>query len=230
LKDIHCHILPGIDDGPRNLQDALKMARMAVKDGVHTIVATPHCYDNVYDCQRFDIPTLCANFNDSLRTEKIALTVVPGAEIRLCPELISLIDSKQIVADRKNASPLLLELPEIFIPDAVKKTIRMLRERDVRCIIAHPERNSFILSKNELLTGSLFADTKLQITAGSLLGNFGKNSQLLARYILKMSNCSHIGSDAHNTHQRKPVLAKAVKYAARTIGQKTAETMVGKGK
>jgi len=226
LIDIHCHILPGIDDGPKDVKTALKMAKIAVKDGIEIIIATPHCYDGVFDCQSYDIIALCAEFNELLNQQKINLMVLPGAEIRLVPELIQLVDEGETVVLGGFVSTLLLELPEIFIPHVVENTISMLCRRGVRCIIAHPERNSLILSKNELITGMVFAGAELQISGGSLLGDFGLKAKFFAQRLLCSSGCCYLASDGHNIKKRKPVLAKAVKNASKIIGNDAAKRLV----
>jgi protein-tyrosine phosphatase len=226
LIDIHCHILPGIDDGPKDVKTALKMAKIAVKDGVRLIIATPHCYDGVFDCQSLDIVALCAEFNELLNQQRINLMILPGAEIRLAPELVRLVDEGKTVALGGFVSTLLLELPEIFIPDVVENTIRILCRKGVRCIIAHPERNSLILSKNELVTGMVFAGAELQISGGSLLGDFGLKTKFLAQRFLRSDGRCYLASDGHNTKKRKPVLAKAVKNASKIIGSDAAKRLV----
>ncbi len=226
LIDIHCHILPGIDDGPASIHDALKMARLAAKDGVHTIVATPHCFDGVYNCQGQDVVTRCEEFNAVLAHENIDLKVLPGAEVRLTPELCRAVEQGRALTLADSQSWLLLELPEMFIPDAVDMTIRSLRDAGVTTIIAHPERNSMIMGKPEVLDRLIRIGAEMQLTADSLLGGFGKDSKKLALQLLKMSVHCYLGSDGHCAKKRKPVLAKAVKVAAKHIGNEAANDLV----
>lgn len=227
MIDIHCHILPGIDDGADDLKTALKMARIAVKDGVKIVVATPHCYDGVYNCQYDDIGVLCKEFNDTLHEQGIELTVLPGAEVRLTPELIKLFERGDVVTFGGQDRYLLLELPEIFIPEAVFRVIKHLQLSNTRCIVAHPERNTFVLNQNKIIDGLIFAGAKLQVTGGSLTGMFGKEAKLLAQQILKtqQSRC-YLASDGHCTSKRKPILKKALKLASRMVGVEAATDMV----
>jgi protein-tyrosine phosphatase len=226
LIDIHCHILPGIDDGPGDMKESLAMARLAVKDGIRSIVATPHCCDGVYNCQEYDIVDLCARFNKALHLEKIDLKVFPGAEVRLTPELPLAIEQGKVMKLAGGKACVLLELPEMFIVEGAVRTIKLLRRSGIRCIIAHPERNSLILGKKEVLQSLIAVGAEMQITGGSLTGDFDRNSRNLANLILQMPVTSYLASDGHCSRRRKPLLAKAVKAAAKSIGHERAKMLV----
>ncbi len=226
MIDIHCHILPGLDDGPQDLQAALNMSRISVRDGVHTVIATPHCYDGVYDCQNHDIIALTAMFNAALREEKIDLTVLPGAEIRLTPELLDNFARGNLLTLGNGSSAVLLELPEMFIPDAVVRVIKKLLSCGVRSILAHPERNNLILSKQEILDALVYAGAELQFTGDSLTGGFGRKARLLVEKFLQRDVRCYLASDGHCSKNRKPVLSRAVKCAGRLAGRETAYEMV----
>lgn len=226
MIDIHCHILPGIDDGPGNIKDALKMARLAVKDGVRTIIATPHCFDGVYDCQNHDIVSICEEFNIVLYSEKIPLVVLPGAEIRLTPELPTEIEQGRVLTLADSNQAVLLELPEMFIPQSVSRVIWLLRESGLRTIIAHPERNTMILTNNAIINELITAGAEFQLTAGSLLGEFGSPSMKVALQLLHREGQCYIASDGHCIKKRKPLLSKALKVAAKNIGKGRADKLV----
>ncbi len=226
MIDMHCHILPGIDDGPKDLSTALKMGRLAVKDGITAIVATPHCFDGVYNCQQYDIKTLCENLDMAFQRENIPLRIVPGAETRLTPEFLNLVERDEMVTLGNSGKNVLLELPDYFLPDAVCEVFKLLRNKKVRCIVAHPERNPLILSNNHILDGMVDAGAALQITAGSLTGFFGKEPQVLARRILKMPCGRFLASDGHCIKKRKPILAKARKIVRKLAGDEIAQEMV----
>lgn len=226
MIDIHCHILPGIDDGPKDLSSALKMGRMAVKDGITAIVATPHCFDGVYNCQQYDIRALCEKLDMAFQRESIPLRIIPGAEIRLTPEFLNLVEQDEMITLGSSGKDVLLELPDFFLPDAVCEVFKLLRNKKVRCIVAHPERNALILSNNHILERLVDAGAALQITAGSLTGFFGKEPQVLARGILKLSCEQFLASDGHCIKKRKPVLGKAKKIVRKLAGDAIARKMV----
>lgn len=226
MIDIHCHILPGIDDGAKDLEESLKMARIAVKDGVTTIIATPHCYDGVYDCQQHDIPELCGQLSGVLAEKNIPLQILPGAEVRLGPELLENFNGGRVLTLGDAGRIVLLELPEIFFIEGVLNIIQGLREVDVRCIIAHPERNSLLHNRKEVVKILVNAGAELQLTAGSLLGDFGKEIKLFAEDLLQSEATLYLASDAHCPKRRKPQLKKALKRAGRFMGSADVEKIV----
>jgi protein-tyrosine phosphatase len=226
LIDIHCHILPAIDDGPENVKEALKMAQLAVKDGVHTIIASPHCYDGVYNCQKIDILKHCVEFNNVLKKEKIPLTVLSGAEVRLTPELLLAVEQGRALTLADAHGYLLLELPELFIPEVAAGIIRSLRKAEICTILAHPERNSMVLGKREIIERLIDAGAEIQITGDSLLGAFGWEPQKMACRLLQMDARCYLASDGHCLRRRKPVLAKALKAAGKVIGKENAAGLV----
>ncbi|MFC1830815.1 tyrosine-protein phosphatase [Thermodesulfobacteriota bacterium] len=226
MIDIHCHILPEVDDGPQSLKTALKMARIAVKDGVDTIIATPHSYDGAYNCQPKDIIARCNKFNDILNRENIKLSVLPGAEVRLTPEFLVAFDQGKVLTLGNSYNALLLELPDRFIPDAVVRIIKKLKIRGIICILAHPEKNSLLLSRNEILKELVFAGAELQITADSLTGGCGRESKLMAQKCILMNVRCYLASDGHDTWKRKPVMSKALKVASKLVGKNAAHEMV----
>lgn len=226
MIDIHCHILPNLDDGPRELADALKMAKMAEKDGIHTIIATPHCCNGVYSSRIEDINRTCGLLNGELETKKIGVKILPGAEVRLTPELIELYADGQLMTMAGSLRFLLLELPEMFIVQSVSRVIEQLQRRGVQAIIAHPERNVTILKRIDTVKALTYAGASLQITADSLTNNFGPDIARAAEVIVAMEGTHFVASDAHDTRNRRPVLSKAHKRLKKLVGNCRAEEII----
>lgn len=208
------------------MQGSVKMAKIAAKDGVKTIVATPHCFDGRYECQLKDIPDRCDELNIELRKKNIDVQVVPGGEIRLQPDLVERYNTGQIPTLGENGAVLLVELPEMFLVEGVTSLIKLLCNQRVRCIIAHPERNGLILGKKEIIQELVFSGAELQITGDSLLGKFGKEIKKFSEYILLGNGCCYLASDAHCDRLRKPLLKKAVKRATKLLGEDAARELV----
>lgn len=215
MIDIHCHILPGVDDGPATLAEAVRMARIAVKDGIKTVVATPHCFDGAYNCEKLDIAAACRALEKEFHLRRIPLTVVPGAEVRLTPEFLGLFRNNKVPFLGGAKACLLIELPEMFIIDGVIRVVRLLQESNVRCIVAHPERNSQILARPEIVSKLIAAGAEMQLTAASVLGDFGRAQRDLARKILGVEGICWLASDGHCSKRRKPRLKKAVRIAGK---------------
>ena len=225
MIDIHCHILPGIDDGPRHLDDALAMVRLAVQDGIRTIIATPHCHDGVYEGQLHDIRAACVRFNAVLAAENLPLQVLAGAEIRFTPEFVEALNAGRLPS-LAGQGAFLLELPELFITEAVVRVIKFLKKKNARCILAHPERNALLLSRNAILTQLVEAGAELQLTAGSLAGEFGNEAKVFSGRILQSGATCYLASDGHCCRRRKPLLAKGVRLAEKLIGREKATALV----
>lgn len=228
MIDIHCHILPNLDDGPGSQNEALKMAQVAEKDGIGTIIATPHCGDGVYNNEKEEIHRACVLLNNALNAKKIRVTVLPGAEIKLTPELIEAYDDGQLVTLAGSMRYLLLELPEMFIIQSVTRIIEQLRKRGVYAIIAHPERNMTILHRMDIANTLSHAGAGLQLTADSLIGKFGSEIAETAKAIVKLDGLHFIASDAHDSRSRRPVLSKALRKLKGIVGNDRAEEIVFK--
>ena len=225
MIDIHCHILPGIDDGPEWTRDSLEMARLAAADGVRTIIATPHCHDGVYEAQHHDIAAACARLNAVLIAKNVPLKILPGAEIRLTPEFIQSFSAGQLLG-LGSPDAVLLELPELFITEAVLRVVRHLKKRKVRCILAHPERHTLLCSQETILAQLVEAGAELQLTAGSLAGEFGSKAKASSRRLLQSGAVCYLASDGHCHRRRKPLLTRGVQLAEKIIGREGAVALV----
>lgn len=226
MIDIHSHILPGIDDGPENLESSLNMARMAVADGTRAMVATPHTLNGLYLNKRKDVIEGVEAFNARLENESIALKVLPGSDVALSPELISAFDSGEVASINDNKTYLLAELPPHFIPENIYKIIFELRTRGITPVITHPEREESIIKKPEILVNLVERGCLSQLTAASISGVFGKRIKGFARHLLKHRLAHIIASDCHSPDGRPPGLTMAVKEAAKLIGKDFATKMV----
>ena len=206
MIDIHAHILPGMDDGPSTREEALEMARTAVANGIGVIVATPHCLNGVYNNWRKEILAACAEFSAELENQNIPLTVLPGSEVRLSPEIIDALDSGRLMTMNDAGRHITLELPDQFIPKATVSFINRLRSRGITPIISHPERNPAIQHNVELLSDIIAAGALSQITAASFTGGFGEGAMKCCQRILALRLVDFVASDAHSPKERPPVL------------------------
>lgn len=218
---MHCHILPGLDDGPDTVDEAIKIAKAAVKEGVTTVVATPHCYNGVYTSPAGVIDEGCRLLNEHLVARKVPLVVLPGSEIRITNDTVQLWDDNQLVGLNGNRHVLLLELPNLFIVEGINLLIRRLVDKGVQPIIAHPERNPVILKQPEVVTSLIYHGAIMQITAGSLTGDFGRYSEACAERMCVADQVAIVASDVHPG--RKNRLKAAHKRIAGLVGTDKAE-------
>lgn len=226
MIDIHCHILPNLDDGPEDLDAALKMAKVAEKDGIDTIIATPHCCNGVYNNVINDISQACAILNGALVAKKIKVRILPGAEVRLTPELIDNHANGHLMTMADSLRYLLVELPQMFIVESVINVLEQLREKGIQVIIAHPERNMAILNNINAVNLLAYSGASMQLTADSLTGKYGPEIARAAEVIVSMDGTHFVASDAHDARVRRPVLSKAIKKLKKIVGSSRTDEIV----
>ncbi|MBU5443478.1 MULTISPECIES: tyrosine-protein phosphatase [unclassified Paenibacillus] len=201
MIDLHCHILPGLDDGPKTAEGSLKLAAAAIRNGIHTVVATPHHATRRYHNSASKIRKAVDRMNERLRLRSMPLTVLPGQEFRLHPSYLSDYDrgKLQTLAD---SMYLLVELPSRAIPPYFNEFAEWMSRSRLQIVIAHPERNLEVVERPELLLEWRERGIFLQVTSQSLLGLFGRRIQRTAAIICKRKWAHMLASDAHNTLQR----------------------------
>ena len=226
MIDIHAHILPGLDDGPATMADALEMARIAVEDGIRIIVATPHCLNGLYNNYREGILSACSEFNLILKKECIPLEVLPGSEVHLGMEILEDIESGRLMTLNDTGRYFFLELPDQFILQTLVGFIVLLEKMNVTPIIAHPERNMAIQRNVKLLQDLISTGALSQITARSLTGGFGSPALQCSLQIIELNLAHFMASDAHSSETRPPILSKAVEKLSALTGKADAQRMV----
>ena len=219
--DIHCHLLPGIDDGSPDRETSLAMARMAVADGTKAIIVTPHQLGN-YSRNRGDvIRQQTVQLQELLRQHQIPLEIQPGADVRIEDNMIELLGSGDVLSLGDKRKHVLLELPhELYFP--LEGVLAELSRQGMAGILSHPERNRGILREPELLPALVDAGCLMQVTAGSLMGTFGPPSQKLAEWMLSRGLVHFVASDAHGAKSRRPLMKRAFDRVASLVSQQTA--------
>ena len=219
--DIHCHLLPGIDDGAKDLEESLAMARLAVADGISTIVCTPHQCGN-YSVNHSDaIRGAVAKLQDALQRAQIPLEIFSGADVRIESNLIAELRSDHILSLADRGRHVLLELPhELYFP--IESLQSSLKADGVTGILSHPERNQGILNQPDLVKRLVEKGVLMQLTAGSLVGTFGDRIQRFSEDLLCKGLVHFISTDAHSLHRRRPLLQRAYSRAVKLVGEKMA--------
>ncbi|MDD2587157.1 MAG: hypothetical protein PHT79_11900 [Syntrophomonadaceae bacterium] len=225
MIDTHIHILPGLDDGAKDIKHSLEMARMAVQDGITSVVATPHVLTGAYDNSKENILSAVKDLNQLLKAEKIPLKILPGAEYYLEHDLPQRLAEGKLLTIN-NTGYLLIELPAAFVPDYSDQIFYELQLQGVIPIIAHAERNHELSLKSDLLEKFIARGALVQITAGSITGLFGKETKKVACNLLSKGLAHLIVSDAHSCHRRVPVLSKARDEAEVNFGTDYARSLV----
>lgn len=206
MVDIHAHLLPRVDDGARSVEQTLGMARLAVADGISTLVVTPHHLNGVYKNPASQIRRHCHVLSRKLEDEGIDLEVLPGSECHLVPELPAALarGTAMTVADRGRA--VLVELPVHHVPRGASDILDEIESLGLQPIIAHPERNTQLARDPALLREWVEGGILAQVTAQSCVGKFGPQARAAAREMVQRGLIHFIASDAHRDQRRIPEL------------------------
>lgn len=218
MIDLHCHILPGIDDGAPDLAVALAMARCAVADGITVTACTPHIYPGLYENTKDSIRAAMDSFQGVLADEGIPLRLVEGADTHLAPDLAGQIKAGKIPT-LNGSRYFLFEPPHHVAPPRLQDTVFHLLAAGFIPIITHPERLTWLNdAQYSLFQAMAHSGAWMQITAGSLTGRFGKRPKYWAERILDEGFCHILATDAHHIDRRPPLLAEAREAAAKRLG------------
>jgi protein-tyrosine phosphatase len=219
--DIHCHILPGIDDGAKDIGESLEMARMAVADGIIKVVATPHQLGNFSQNKGDEIRARVAKLQHRLDASKIPLQVLPGADVRIEPDMVAGLIRGEVLTLGDRRKHVLLELPhELYLP--LEPVLSELTRRGMTGILSHPERNLGVLRQPSVLAPLLEAGCLLQVTAGSLCGTMGAECQKFSEWLLSEGMVHFLATDAHGPRSRRPLLRRAFDRACELTDEQTA--------
>lgn len=227
MIDLHCHILPGMDDGPADMPESLDMARQAVDDGIHAIVATPHTLNGLYENTGPAVTEAVKRFRNALLSEGIPIEIYPGSDAHLDIKMVDKIKDGAALTINGAGRYLLVEFPNHAVPHGAKEELFQLLINGITPIITHPERNFVIQNATDILYELLSMGCLTQITAMSITGKFGEEAMASAHKMLELRMAHVIASDAHGRTLRPPLLSRAVQIAARILGRnEEAEEMV----
>ena len=221
MIDLHTHILPGLDHGPRDWDEALEMCRIAVADGITTIAVTPHVSE-VFPNSSQRIEAAAVELRQRLGDAGIPLTVVVGGDYHVRPDL----SPRNVLTLGGNGRYFLLEFPYQLLPPRADAFVKMLIDRGLLPIVTHPERTASLQRDWRRLEPLVKAGALVQVTAGSLLGEFGPAAAAAANRFLKKGWVHLLASDAHWAHERAPRLAGGRDAAAKVIGEEAARALV----
>ena len=226
MIDIHCHILPGIDDGPRTMEEAVAMARIAAEDGITKVVAAPHLRQGLYEPTREQVMERTQELRDSLEEAGIAVDVIPALDTRIEPDLVNRLEKGDIPTIGDQVKYVLLELPGERIPSQVESLLHECLLKKFVPIVVHPERVMEIQNNLERLEDWIAMGVLIQITGLSLLGGFGKKVERAAKKMLEYHLCHLIASEAHSADNHPPMLTEAVRMAGAILDDEDVDDMV----
>lgn len=218
MVDLHCHLLPGIDDGSKNMEISLRLASEAVENGVTHALLTPHHMNGRYVNHKQDVIRLTNEFREQLKAHQIPLTVFPGQEVRINGQLIDALDHDDILFADEDNRYLMLEFPDDDVPHYTNQMIFELQQRGIIPVIVHPERNTKIMEQPDLLYQMLEKGCLSQITASSYVGTFGKKVEDFSRKLIANGQGYLFASDAHDLPGRKYEMRQAFDKLSQEFG------------
>jgi protein-tyrosine phosphatase len=210
--DLHCHVLAGLDDGPRTPEDSVAMARAAAAAGTRTIVATPHVSSR-YTNDAAAIAGVVRELNAALALADVPVSVLPGAEVAITS--VSELDPAELSALSLGGRGtwLLIEPPFTSVAVGLDALVWELQDRGHRVVLAHPERCAAFQRDRRLLASLVESGVVTSITAGSLVGRFGRSVRRFARELLDAELVHNVSSDAHDYRQRPPSVLSELERA-----------------
>lgn len=221
MIDIHCHILFGVDDGPKTLEESLQLARGAVKEGVSTIIATPHHKNGEYENNREDILKKTAKLNEILQKEKLPLVILPGQETRIHGEFLQAYENGELLTLNDQHKYIFVELPFGHVPRYTEQLLFEIELKGLVPIIVHPERNQGFMERPDLLYSLVKRGALTQVTAASVTGSFGGKIGKFTHEIIEANLTHFISSDAHNMKTRSLKMNKAYETIQQKYGSDT---------
>ena len=223
MIDLHCHILPGIDDGSKNWEMSLEMAHLAVAEGITHILATPHHMNRHWINPKQEVITLVDELQERLDEENIPLTIFPGQEVRLHGEILENIQNDDICFIDEMNQYVLIEFPTSSVPDYSERLFFELQSAGITPVIVHPERNHAILKDPSILYEFVSRDILAQVTAASYIGKFGREIEKLSEQLIEADLVHFLASDAHNVTSRKFHMKEAFQKLEKQYGVEKVE-------
>ncbi|SDO01080.1 protein-tyrosine phosphatase [Psychrobacillus sp. OK028] len=218
LVDIHNHILPGLDDGPKSIEEALLLAKSAVSNGITHVIATPHHLDAKYRNSSLEVREAVAGLYREFSKRNIHLKILPGQEIHLAANILDELET-DLLTLANSGKYLLIELPNAYIPSQTLEVIYIIQLKGYIPIIVHPERNKILRKNKQLLYEYVCKGALIQVTASSLLGLNGRSLRKYTRELIKHNLVHFISSDAHHYLKRPFLLKKAFEYVKKEFSE-----------
>lgn len=225
MIDLHSHILPGFDDGARNLDDSLAMAQTAVADGITVMVACPHLYPGLYDPTPEQIRAALADLQNVLDERSVPLQLLPGSEVLVDERLPRRWRAGQVMSLGDRGAHVLVEFPVVAVPLCAEQVLFELQTMGLKPILGHPEKNGEIQRRPEVVATLVERGCLVQLDADSLGREVIRRVRQCAHRLLAEGLVHIIATDAHSPSDRAPVLSRALRHARRIVGDQ-AEAMV----
>ena len=224
MIDIHCHILPEVDDGSRSLNESIEMAMIAKEQGITKIVNTSHYHPDFRYKKGEELLKELEDFNNVLKENMIDIDVLIGNEIYYTKDLIKEIDELDFYT-LNNSRYILIELPPTNFPKDLCNIVYELKEKNYIPVFAHVERYREVQENPELIYEVINAGAIIQVNSHSILGKSGKELQKVCNTLLNRNMVHVVGTDAHSSKRRTPIFLDAYKYVSEKYSKEMADDL-----
>lgn len=219
MIDLHCHILPGVDDGAENLKASIAMAEKAISQGITHILCTPHHNNGKYSNPKSRVISLVSFLQSELDQRNLPLTLMEGQEVRITGDLIEDIRRDKILFTDLDDTYILIEFPTMEVPTYVEQIFFELKSLGMTPVIVHPERNAYFRKDPNHLIPFLEIGCLAQLTAPSYVGIFGRDIQKTAKIMVEHNLVQMMASDAHGVKKRTFYMREAYDQISKDFGQ-----------
>ena len=224
MIDIHCHIVPNIDDGAKNINDALEMAKIAYSEGIRKIINTSHYHPSFDYKKGKELSHSINNFNYILKQNNIDIEVCIGNELYYSEDIIQIIEEREFYT-LNNSRYLLIEFPPMNFPKNILDILYEIKIRGYIPILAHVERYRYIHENINLIYDCINEGALIQVNSSSIMGKNGSEIKKVSNLLLDNNMIHFIATDAHSSTRRRPIIKETYDYVVKKYGDKKAETL-----
>ena len=225
MIDLHCHILPGIDDGAEDIEASLAMVEKAISQGITHILCTPHHNNGRYENPKESVIHSVSLLQEEIDRRNLELTLLEGQEVRITGDLIEEIQEDRILFTDLDDTYILIEFPTMDVPAYTEQIFFELLSLGKIPVIVHPERNAKLRENPNLLIPFLEMGCLAQLTAPSIVGIFGKSIKKTSLEMVKNNLVQMVASDAHGVKKRTFYMKEAYEIIEKEFGREKVSQM-----
>lgn len=224
MIDIHCHILPNVDDGSESLEESITMAKIAESEGITKIVNTSHCHFDFKYKKGNELKLELEKFNQVLKEENINIEVLLGNELYYTSDLIERFDELDFFS-MNNSKYILMEFSPINFPKNIEDVIYEIKIRGYIPIIAHAERYKQVQEDVNIVLDCIKEGALIQVNASSILGKNGEKAEDTSKKLLDNNMVHFVATDAHSSNRRRPLIKDSYNYILKNYGKEVSEKL-----
>lgn len=224
MIDIHCHILPNVDDGSESLEESIAMAKIAESEGITRIVNTSHCHFDFKYKKGNELKLELEKFNQVLKEENINIEVLLGNELYYTSDLIERFDELDFFS-MNNSKYILMEFSPINFPKNIEDVIYEIKIRGYIPIIAHAERYKQVQEDVNIVLDCIKEGALIQVNASSILGKNGEKAEDTSKKLLDNNMVHFVATDAHSSNRRRPLIKDSYNYILKNYGKEVSEKL-----